>query len=213
MSLRLLQQTYNSENLLYESLITEAVNIHGDDFMYIPRTLVSKDEILGEDRLSQFKNSYPIIMYVETTDGFEGQNAFMNKFGLNNEQSATLTVARRTWIQAVGQYGTQILPNRPAEGDLVYYPRTGNLMEIMFVQNQNPFYQLGQLYVYKLTVETFRYASETMQTGVQEIDAFNDLQTTGNKPVDEPKSFGDNTALKTKAQQFIFSTSNPFGDV
>jgi hypothetical protein len=106
MSLRLLQQTYNSENLLYESLITEAVNIHGDDFMYIPRTLVSKDEILGEDRLSQFKNSYPIIMYVETTDGFEGQNAFMNKFGLNNEQSATLTVARRTWIQAVGQYGT-----------------------------------------------------------------------------------------------------------
>jgi hypothetical protein len=65
MTLRLLQRTYNSENLLYESLVAEATLMHSDDFMYIPRTFVMKDEILGEDRLSQFKHSYAIPMYLE----------------------------------------------------------------------------------------------------------------------------------------------------
>lgn len=77
MSLRFLQQSFTSENSLYESLVTEAVNMHGDDFLYIPRILVSKDEILGEDRLSKFEHSYPVIMYLESIDGFEGQGAMM----------------------------------------------------------------------------------------------------------------------------------------
>jgi hypothetical protein len=173
--------------------------MHGDDFMYIPRTFVAKDEVLGEDRLSKFKNSYPVVMYLESIDGFEGQGAMMSKFGLQMDQQATLTVARRTWDQTVGQYGQTILPNRPAEGDLIYYPRTKALLEIMFVQHLNPFYQLGQLYVYKLTVEKFRYSSEKLETGVTTIDAFNDLATTGAANVETPQSFGDNTNLKTKA--------------
>jgi hypothetical protein len=213
MTLRLLNSAYTSENLLYESLITEAVEMHGDDFMYIPRTFVAKDEVLGEDRLSKFKNSYPVVMYLESIDGFEGQGAMMSKFGLQMDQQATLTVARRTWDQTVGQYGQTILPNRPAEGDLIYYPRTKALLEIMFVQHSNPFYQLGQLYVYKLTVEKFRYSSEKLETGVASIDAFNDLATTGTANVETPQSFGDNTKLKSKASQFILDTNNPFGDL
>lgn len=213
MTLRFLQQSFTSENSLYESLVTEAVNMHGDDFLYIPRILVSKDEILGEDRLSKFEHSYPVIMYLESIDGFEGQGAMMQKFGLQMDQTATLTVARRTWDQAVGQYGQTILPNRPAEGDLIFYPRTKALLEITFVQHQNPFYQVGQLYVYKLTVDKFRYSSETFQTDQPSIDAFNGLSTKGTADVEAPQSFGDNAKLKAKAQQFIFQTENPFGDV
>ena len=213
MTLRLLNSAYNSENFLYESLIAEAVNIHGDDFMYIPRTFVAKDDILGEDRLSKFKNSYPIVMYLESVDGFEGQGAMMSKFGLSMDQSATLTCARRTWDQAVGKYGTTILPNRPAEGDLIYYPRTSGLFEINFVQHQNPFYQVGQLYVYKLTIDKFRYSSEKLETGVPDIDLFNTLATTDGKPVEAPQSYGDNEKLKAKASNFVFDKSNPFGSL
>jgi hypothetical protein len=93
------------------------------------------------------------------------------------EQSATLTVARRTWERLVGQHGLSILPNRPAEGDLLFFPLTGGLFEIKFVKHQDPFYQLGKLYVYKLQVELFQYASEHMQTGIKEIDAFEGLKT------------------------------------
>ena len=167
----------NSEQNIVENLIIECLQIYGQEMFYIPRTLVSKDEILGEDRLSEFKNAYPIEMYFENVDGFGGNGAFMSKFGLMIEQSATLVVARKRWQQAVAQYGQTILPNRPAEGDLLYFPLTGGLFEIKFVQHQNPFYQIGKLYTYKLDIELFQYASERIDTGYGVIDDFESLKT------------------------------------
>jgi len=166
-----------SEQLLYEDIIVESISIYGQDFYYIPRTLIGKDEILGEDRLSQFKHAYGIEMYLETVNGFEGQGAFIQKFGLMMEQSATLTVARRKWEQLIGQHGRTILPNRPSEGDLLFFPLTGGLFEIKFVTHQDPFYQAGKLYVYKLQVELFQYSSEHIQTGNSSIDVFETLKS------------------------------------
>lgn len=166
-----------NEQYLVEDLIIESLKIYGNEFMYIPRTLVSKDEILGEDRLSKFTSSFPIEMYFENVDSLGGQGAFIQKFGLMMEQSATLVVARRRWEQMVGRYGQTILPNRPCEGDLIYFPLTKGLFEIKFVAHQDPFYQLGKLYVYKLQVELFQYASERIDTGIAPIDAFESLKT------------------------------------
>jgi len=167
----------SSEQYIYEDIICESISIYGQNFYYIPRVLVGKDEILGEDRLSQFKEAYGIEMYLESHDGFEGQGAFIQKFGLMMEQSATLTVARRRWEQLVGQHGKTILPNRPCEGDLLFFPLTGGLFEIKFVKHQDPFYQLGRLYVYKLQVELFQYSSEKIDTGIKEIDVFETLKS------------------------------------
>ena len=168
--------TGNEQNII-EDIIVESLGIYGQDFFYIPRTLASKDEILGEDRLSRFKDAYPIEMYLENVDGFEGQGAFIQKFGLMMEQTATLTVARRTWNALVGVHGNTIIPTRPCEGDLLYFPLTKGMFEIKFVQHQDPFYQLGKLYVYKLQVELFQYSSERIDTGVANIDVFETLKT------------------------------------
>jgi hypothetical protein len=162
---------------MMEDIIIESLHIYGQNLFYIPRTLVSKDDILGEDRLSEFKSMFPIEMYFENVDSFDGQGAFIQKFGLMMEQSATLVVARRRWEQLVGRYGQTTLPNRPNEGDLLYFPLTGGMFEIKFVKHQDPFYQLGQLYVYKLQVELFQYSSERIDTGVPEVDAFETLKT------------------------------------
>jgi hypothetical protein len=170
-------QGTKNEQYLVEDLIIESLQIFGQDFFYIPRTLVSKDEILGEDRLSQFKSSFPIEMYFENVDSFDGQGAFIQKFGLMMEQSATLVVARRRWEQLVGRYGETIIPGRPNEGDLLYFPLTKGLFEIKFVKHQDPFYQLGKLYVYKLQVELFQYSSERIDTGIEEVDVFETLKT------------------------------------
>jgi len=150
---------------------------YGQELFYIPRTLVSKDEILGEDRLSKFTSSYPIEMYFENVDSLDGQGAFIQKFGMMMEQSATLVVSRRRWEQLVGQYDKTIIPTRPCEGDLIYFPLTKSMFEIKFVKHQDPFYQLGKLYVYKLQVELFQYSSEFIDTGVKDIDAFETLKT------------------------------------
>lgn len=214
-NLRLHPSRYGNQNLLLEKLITEAIDIYSVEMMYIPRTLVAEDRILGEDRLSEFKNSYPINVYLENVDGFEGQQAFASKFGLQMEQSATLQLARRKWDQLVGKYGTTILPNRPAEGDLMYFPMTGGLFEILHVQHQQPFYQLGQLYVYKLTVELFRYASEKLETGVESIDDFVGLKSMDidvNPDIDSTNQ-GQNTEFGERKDDFVFDVNNPFGSV
>lgn len=167
-----------SEHLLHEDIIVESISIYGQNFYYIPRELVAKDEILGEDRLSKFKKAFSIEMYLENAEGFEGQGAFIQRFGgMMMEQSATLTVARRRWDQLVGRFGATTIPSRPNEGDLLYFPLTDGLFEIKFVQHQDPFYQIGKLFVYKLEVELFQYASERIDTGVKQIDDFESLKS------------------------------------
>jgi len=170
------QGTRNEQSLM-EDIIIESLHIFGQELFYIPRTLVSKDNILGEDRLSHFKSLFPIEMYFENVDSFDGQGAFISKFGLMMEQSATLVVARRRWEQLIGRYGQTTIPGRPNEGDLLYFPLTGGLFEIKFVKHQDPFYQLGRLYVYKLQVELFQYSSERIDTGTPEVDVFESLKT------------------------------------
>ena len=205
-----------NEQYLVEDLIIESISIWGQQFYYIPRKLVAKDDILGEDRLSKFENAYPIDVYLENVDGFEGQGAFIQKFGLMMEQSATLTVARRAWERTVARHGETILPNRPCEGDLLYFPLTKGLFEIKFVEHQDPFYQLRKLYVYKLQVELFQYASERIDTGIKDIDVFESLKTMDVDKQPEPdngaQSYGDNSKFIDEAQNVVFNVNNPFGE-
>lgn len=207
----------SGEQSVIESLIIEAISIYGQQMFYIPRKLVSKDDVLGEDRLSEFKSAYPITMYFENIDSMGGQGAFIQKFGLVIEQSATLVVPRKRWNQLVGNYGETIIPTRPNEGDLIYFPLSSGLFEIKFVQHQDPFYQLGKLYVYSLQVELFQYASEKIDTGIPEIDAFETLKsfnTDVNPNINVPDGFGQNNTFKTEATNVInFDENNPFGEI
>lgn len=205
----------SNEQYLLEDLIIESLSIYGQKVFYIPRTLVNKDEIFGEDTLSQFKSSFPIEMYFENVESFDGQGPFIQKFGLFMEQSATLVVARRRWNQLVGQFGQTVIPGRPNEGDLIYFPLTNGLFEIKFVQHQDPFYQLGKLYTYKLNVELFQYASEKLDTGIPEIDAFETLKSFDTDPAVTDSFYVRSLTITnvgagyTTAPNITFSGGNP----
>ena len=209
-------QGTSSEQDIIEDLINECLSIYSVEVQYIPRTLISKDEILGEDRLSKFQNAFPIAAYFENIDTFDGGGYMIQKFGLSIEQSATITISKRNWKEIVGKSGTSILSNRPSEGDLIYFPLSKGLFEIKFVDHLSVFYQLGKLYVYKLQIELFQYASEKMVTGEEDIDVFETLKSfdeSVNPDIDVPDSYGDNNKFKDKASTLIFNTNNPFGDV
>ena len=64
-------QAVKSEQDLYEDLIVESLKIYGQDVYYIPRTVVNRDGIFGEDPSSKFDDAYLIEAYIENTDGFE----------------------------------------------------------------------------------------------------------------------------------------------
>ena len=161
-----------SEKNLMEDLIIECLQFYGFDTYYVPRKSVDQDNILNEDVLQKYTHAYPIEMYLENVDGWDGDGELLTKFGLEIRNSATLVVARRRWEDTIGALGNTVLPNRPAEGDIIYFPLTRSYLEIKKVDATDPFFQLGKLYVYKLQVELMQFSSERFETGVAEIDQF-----------------------------------------
>jgi hypothetical protein len=160
-----------SEKRLYEDIIIEALKIYGHDVYYIPRTIVNTDAIFNEDALSKFGEAFQIEMYVENTDGFEGDGDLLSKFGVEVRDSMTLVLSNRRWEELVGRF--QPTPEtRPQEGDLIYFPLVNGLFQITFVEDESPFYQIANLPTFKLTCELFEYGNEAIDTGIEEIDRF-----------------------------------------
>ena len=163
-----------NEQHLYEDLAIEAIQIYGHDVFYIPRTLVNKDELFGEDALSRFDDAYGIEMWMETQEGYEGEKELVSRFGLEIRDETTFVVSRRRWDNTVSNDANLIVSSRPDEGDLVYMPTVKKLFEISFVDHDDPFYQVDNLPVYKLYCRTFEYSSEVLDTGIYAID---DIET------------------------------------
>ena len=163
-----------SEQYLYEDLVIEALQIYGHDVYYLPRKLVNKDQLFGEDPLSSFNDAYMLEMYMETVEGYEGEKELVSRFGLEIRDETTFVVARRRWLDLVGHDSNLITSVRPGEGDWIYMPNVRRLFEISFVDIDDPFYQIDNLPVYKLYCRTVEYSAERLDTG---IDAIDDIET------------------------------------
>ena len=163
-------QAVKSEQSLYEDLIVESLQIYGQDIYYVPRTLVSRDNILGEDPASKFDDAYLMEAYLENIDGFEGAGDLMSKFGLEIRDEATFVISRRVWERLVGKFSTNVSDPRPQEGDVIFLPMTNSFFEINFVEDDSPFYQLSNLPVYRMQCSLFEYADEDFDTGIETID-------------------------------------------
>jgi hypothetical protein len=162
-----------SESLLHEDLIIECLKMYGHDVYYMPRAIVNRDFILGEDPTNNFKHAYPIEVYLENVTGYGGTE-LLSRFGIELTDTATFLMARRRWDELINRSLTSILTSRPSEGDLLYVPLTKSFFEIKLVEATDPFFQVGKLYVYKLQCELYQFSHETISTGVQELDEITD---------------------------------------
>lgn len=180
-----------SEQNLLEDLIIESIQMYGYEMLYLPRTFGNFDKLFLEDNMSSFLKSYAIEMYLETVNGFENAD-MMAKFGLQLNDNGSFIVSKSRWIQAVARSGDSLLPNRPTEGDILYFAPTNSLFEIVNVDAFDAFYQLGKLYTYKLKVELFQHSAEVIKTGVPDVDGikfpFGDM-------VEEDYSLSDQTGI------------------
>jgi hypothetical protein len=166
---------HTMEQRLIEDLIIESIKIYGIEVCYLPRTVVNEDYLFGEDNLSEYEHAYGLEAYIKNVDGFEGDGDFLSKFGLEIRDEMTLTISQRRFTEEVPRDYTS--PNdtgdhtgRPTEGDLVYFPLTGKLYEVKFVEHEAIFYQMGALQTYDLRLELFQYSHEKFDTGVAAID-------------------------------------------
>jgi hypothetical protein len=167
-------QGAKQEQGLIQSIINEAIQIHGVDIYYIPRLYVTKRKVIREVIESKFTNAFPLEAYPDNYDGYEGAGTLLSKFGIKPELDLNLTISRERFSSYITPLIQNIpdieLPDRPKEGDLVWFPLGDRLFEIKFVQHEDPFYQLQENYVYKLRCELFRYQDEIIDTGLEFID-------------------------------------------
>lgn len=163
-----------SEQDLHEDLVVESLRFYGHECFYLPRTIVDEDEIFGEDTSSKFGDAYQVEMYIENTEGFEGEGDLLSKFGVEVRDQATFVLSRRTWQRFISLDSNLAVSTRPQEGDLIYFPLGNQVFEIRFVEHENPFYQLGKLNVFKLQCETFEYSHEEIDVGIAELDNIED---------------------------------------
>lgn len=166
-----------SEHNLYHSIMKESIQIKGLNVIYLPRTLTKEDKIFGEDTLSEFNAAYEIEAYMETTSGPEGDGDIMGKFGLEIRDETTFTISKKRWEEVIGSHNDTIVKGRPNEGDLIYlriddYQR--EFYEISFVEHEDPFYQLEEIFAYKLKCSMFEFSNEKFNTGIPEIDSLHD---------------------------------------
>ena len=123
-------QAVKSEQNLYEDLIIESLKIFGQDVYYIPRTLVNRDNVLGEDAASKFDDAYLLEAYIENGEGFEGTGDLYSKFGVEIRDEATFIISRSQWNKFVGLWNNSVDTPKPLEGDIIFLPMTNKFFEI-----------------------------------------------------------------------------------
>lgn len=166
----------SSEQHLYEDIVVESLRMYGHEVLYLPRKVVEEEDIFNEEVQAQFLDAYAVEMYIENTDGFEGDGDLMSKFGVEVRDQATFIISVRTWERFVSLDSNLASSFRPNEGDLIYMPLSGSMFEIKFVEHEDPFYQIGKLFVFKMRCELFEYSNEDFDTDVIEIDTIEDQQ-------------------------------------
>lgn len=166
----------SSEQHLYEDIVVESLRMYGHEVLYLPRKVVEEEDLFNEEVQAQFLDAYAVEMYIENTDGFEGDGDLMSKFGVEVRDQATFIISVRTWERFVSLDSNLASSFRPNEGDLIYMPLSGSMFEIKFVEHEDPFYQIGKLFVFKMRCELFEYSNEDFDTDVIEIDTIEDQQ-------------------------------------
>ena len=155
--------TRNEQHLL-QNLVEEHLKMFGMDVLYCPREIMQKDGVFNEEVIGEFNDAYLIEAYMENFDGFQGGGDLLTKFGVAQTDEITMVISQQRFSDLISQFllldKDYQAPERPQEGDLIYLPLTSNYFEIKFVEHEEPFYQLGKGYVYKLKAELFEYSDE-----------------------------------------------------
>lgn len=227
--------TNSMEQRLIEDLIVESIRIYGQDMYYLPKTIIREDVVYGEGRqAAQFNDALLLDFYIKNVEGFEGEGDFLSKFNLEIRDRVTLTVARKTFFDEVGNFKSI---DRPQEGDIIYFPLNRKFFEIKFVEHEAIFYQLGALQTFDIVCELFEYSNEKFNTGLDFIDGYFATQTidmeeytvifedgseilleNGSPLVSDDYNLqtitnADNDAIETEALAFLdFSEGDPFSE-
>lgn len=199
---------------LADALAAEAIQMRGIECYYLPREYVEIDTLFGEDIHNKFEKAWKFAAYMDSFDNYSGNNSFYSKFGMTVNDQITVSVNPNLFKH-------QVNGMNPKEGDLIYFPMDNSLFEITWVQPYDPFYQLGQNVIQKITADKFVYSGEKIQPKLQrnigvELDEFSELDLNPISRLNGAETqykddFKEVDNINKEAKEFVKPYTNPGG--
>ena len=204
-------QNVEGESDLYEDLIIEAIQVVGEDLLYIQR-LESDFNSLNEARISELKKAFVIEAEVLSVENFGGDMDQFSYFGLAPMDRATFKMS----IKRFKDQASFVDLKDPVEGDLLYM-KTGNIIwEIKRVRKDDKFYIAGKRYCW--IIECVLY-QPNHEDNFQEQDFVFPGEGLGDLvlgDIQQERQDESNTLPLDAAQGIVevssFDVDNPFGD-
>lgn len=204
-------QNVEGESDLYEDLIIEAIQVVGEDLLYIQR-LESDFNSLNEAQISELKKAFVIEAEVLSVENFGGDMDQFSYFGLAPMDRATFKMS----IKRFKEQASFVDLKDPVEGDLLYM-KTGNIIwEIKRVRKDDKFYIANKRYCW--IIECVLY-QPNHEDNFQEQDfvfpggGLGDLVL---GDIQQERQDESNTLPLDAAQGIVevssFDVDNPFGD-
>lgn len=157
---------YKNSQILADVLVAESIQMRGVECYYVPREYVSPDLVFGEDLKNKFTKAWKFAAYLNSFEGYEGAKSFFSNFGMQVQDEVTLSINPNLFKH-------QVNGKEPKEGDLIYFPMDNSLFEINWVEPYDPFYQLGQNTIRKITAGKFIYSGEEINPVLQKNEGIN----------------------------------------
>lgn len=191
------QDSNNKEWNLFNKGTHEICEIYGRDFLYLSKTFVNKDWILGEDSALQFNDAKPITMLIENYDGYQGEGILFKKFGLTIDDRLTLVVQKNHFDELIGK--------QPEIDDIIFYPNSNQIFKVNFFDSKYSFHQfLGENMFYKIQCVLYKYSHEEFNTNITNIDTIANIEETNIQ--------NELTQMETIANQIIDFDEDYFGN-
>ena len=119
------------------------------------------------------------------------------------------------FIFSVKRFTEETTMESPREGDLIYLPMANNIMEIRFVEDQIPFFQLGSQYTWRCDCQLFRYGYEEVDIddGTVPTEVETQIESITNLVDEDTTQQNEEFQAEAVLEGIVdFSDTNPFGD-
>lgn len=182
---------------LYNDNTLEFIEMYGVPILYLLRTAVKEDALLGEDALSTYSETKAFKVYLEDNTNFGGGGDLWGKFGFVKDDTMKIKIQKQHLIEMLG--------TTPKENDIIQFGFNKKLYEVFFIEEDvDVFFLAGNQTTYGISVRLMSYSNEILETGDTEIDKLNDEN---NKSTNDDSVREDDFAAILK-----FNETNPFGD-
>jgi hypothetical protein len=139
--------TNPKDRALFDSVINEAIDMHGIDVEYYTATYAEKDKIYGEDSKPLVDARYKLRAYAELIQ----EDYILTRFGLGSSDIFTIDIGISEFKACTGL--------EPKTGDFIWVPYMERLFEVTDIDKENAIF-LQKKFTYSIHLKTADISGE-----------------------------------------------------